>query len=514
MSEGAPDVGRLAAENAALRRRVAELEETAARYRLLTQNAKDTIWAMEFDGTFTYHSPSVLETRGFTPDEANAIPMNRWMTAESVALVERVFEEESRKPDAQRWTDRVLELEVYCKDGSTVWVEEFVRAVRDAEGRPVSLQGTSRDISARKQAEEALRRSERRFRALVERSGEALVLASADGTILYESPNVPTITGYDIARRLGRGVFETLHPDDSPAVMSAFGRLVSAGEAAVGHVVFRAIRPDGEVWWAEATGVNLLHDPSVQAIVVNYRDVTAREKAVRALSEAHELLQTVFESSPIGLEIYDKNAVLIQANRTVAEMFGADIEAAIGTYSLKNDPNYQFPDVWERLGRGEIVQHETTYDPALAPYTTTNRGKSHHAVITTPIPDTVSDRVGYIMQIIDITERKRLEAEQEKLQAQLLQAQKMEAVGRLAGGVAHDFNNMLGVILGNAELALEGLAPGHQACVELTEIQKAAERSADLTRQLLAFARKQTIAPKVLDLERDGRRACSGCCGG
>jgi PAS domain S-box-containing protein len=100
----------------------------------------------------------------------------------------------------------------------------------------------------------------------------------------------------------------------------------------------------------------------------------------------------------------------------------------------------------------------------------------------------------------DITERKRAEENRERLQSQLTQAQKMESVGRLAGGVAHDFNNMLGIILGYAELALERVGSDEPLHADLKEILKAAQRSADLTRQLLAFARKQTIAPKMLDL--------------
>jgi C4-dicarboxylate-specific signal transduction histidine kinase len=102
--------------------------------------------------------------------------------------------------------------------------------------------------------------------------------------------------------------------------------------------------------------------------------------------------------------------------------------------------------------------------------------------------------------IQDITERKHAEEEKEKLQAQFLQAQKMESVGRLAGGVAHDFNNMLQAILGNVDLAIGQVAPGKGLRENLEEIQKAAQRSAELTRQLLAFARKQTVSPKILDL--------------
>ena len=100
----------------------------------------------------------------------------------------------------------------------------------------------------------------------------------------------------------------------------------------------------------------------------------------------------------------------------------------------------------------------------------------------------------------DITEHKRAKAERKKLEAQLFQAQKMESVGRLAGGVAHDFNNMLGVIIGRAEMALEQDVPTDKLRHHLKEILKAGLRSADLTRQLLAFARKQTAVPKILDL--------------
>jgi signal transduction histidine kinase/CheY-like chemotaxis protein len=116
----------------------------------------------------------------------------------------------------------------------------------------------------------------------------------------------------------------------------------------------------------------------------------------------------------------------------------------------------------------------------------------------------VLDADGNLQQVIvsfsDITERKQAAEEKLRLEGQLQQAQKMESVGRLAGGVAHDFNNMLCVILGHAELGLMRLDPSHPVCADLQEISKTAQRSADLTRQLLAFARKQTIAPKVIDL--------------
>jgi PAS domain S-box-containing protein len=120
--------------------------------------------------------------------------------------------------------------------------------------------------------------------------------------------------------------------------------------------------------------------------------------------------------------------------------------------------------------------------------------------ICAEIHDETGSFLGWRGDLVDITERKLAEEEKDKLELQFQQAQKMESVGRLAGGVAHDFNNMLGVILGHTELAMRQGAPGHPLQAHLREISKAAERSANLTRQLLAFARKQTVAPRELDL--------------
>jgi signal transduction histidine kinase len=120
--------------------------------------------------------------------------------------------------------------------------------------------------------------------------------------------------------------------------------------------------------------------------------------------------------------------------------------------------------------------------------------------ICAEIHDETGCFLGWRGDLVDITERKLAEEEKDKLEIQFQQAQKMESVGRLAGGVAHDFNNMLGVIMGHTELALRQVDPASPLNAHLIEISKAAERSADLTRQLLAFARKQIVAPKALDL--------------
>jgi two-component system, cell cycle sensor histidine kinase and response regulator CckA len=137
----------------------------------------------------------------------------------------------------------------------------------------------------------------------------------------------------------------------------------------------------------------------------------------------------------------------------------------------------------------KIVEHEhVTKDGRIIPVEISSNFIRH------------KDKIIFNAIARDITERKKAESEKAELESRLQQAQKLESIGRLAGGVAHDFNNMLGVILGNVEMALTQVEPAQPLYSDLIEIRKAAERSADLTRQLLAFARKQTIAPKVLDL--------------
>ncbi len=130
------------------------LRESEKKYRLLTENALDTVWAMNLDGTFTFMSQSIKKLRGYTPEEANRISMQETMTPKSVLFIEQIFEDENSKPMAERWADRIIELEQYRKDGSTIWTDVSIQGVRDEKGNVIGLQGSIRDITERKQAEE------------------------------------------------------------------------------------------------------------------------------------------------------------------------------------------------------------------------------------------------------------------------------------------------------------------------------------------------------------------------
>jgi len=228
------------------------------------------------------------------------------------------------------------------------------------------------------------------------------------------------------------------------------------------------------------------------------QDVTERKRTEELLREGEERYRLMFESSPLAITI-TRGVEIFYANPSYLKLLGVS--------SIDELKRYQPLEMFAPELRSQIkenIQRRAQGLPVPDYYETVflrKDGTRIHAVMyLTRV--TFLEGQSTVTFITDITEQKRAEEEKARLQDQLIQAQKMESVGRLAGGVAHDFNNMLGVILGHTEMALEQADPAHPLHADLEEIHKAAERSAGLTRQLLAFARKQTIAPEELDLNQ------------
>jgi PAS domain S-box-containing protein len=213
-----------------------------------------------------------------------------------------------------------------------------------------------------------------------------------------------------------------------------------------------------------------------------------RERTER-LSDATRKWEQTFDALPDLIAILDPDFRMTRVNKAMADRLGIPAKGCRGKICFE-------------------VVHGTSTPPAFCPHQKTLKDGGVHtevvtekglggvfSVCTSPIFDPEGRLIGSVHVARDVTEYKKLEA-------QFRQAQKMEAVGRLAGAVAHDFNNLLNIIMGRAELALNGMDPDSPVCRDLREIIATARRSADLTRQLLAFSRKQPIAPKVLDLNK------------
>ena len=223
-----------------------------------------------------------------------------------------------------------------------------------------------------------------------------------------------------------------------------------------------------------------------------------RIRAEQRMRESEERFRFIFERSTIGKALTDLDGKYVRINQSFADMLGYTIEEIQQTdFTRITHPE----DVTEGrksiqsllAGEQHLYRREKRYLHKSGAIVWADVG-------TALLRDEQGKPLHLITSIVDITQRKRAEAEQEKLQAQMLQLQKMESVGRLAGGVAHDFNNMLGVILGHTEMAMDQVDRESPLRYNLQEVQKASRRSARLTNQLLAFARRQIVAPRVLDL--------------
>ncbi|MFH0784391.1 MAG: PAS domain S-box protein [Pseudomonadota bacterium] len=240
---------------------------------------------------------------------------------------------------------------------------------------------------------------------------------------------------------------------------------------------------------------------SITGLVGAIMDITERKKSETALALSEQRLQLTLQTSQIGIWDWNIESDTWYASPIYYTMLGYEPVAGPADRSAWQERIH--PDdrnaVTEKIanvlqGSTKIYQYEARMRHSDGSY-------KWISVIGHAVKWDKENKPSRLIGVrIDVTERKLAEEENKNLQAQLQQAQKMEAVGLLAGGVAHDFNNMLGVILGHTEMAMEETDPAQPIFADLTEIRKAAERSADITRQLLAFARKQTVTPKVIDL--------------
>ncbi len=220
---------------------------------------------------------------------------------------------------------------------------------------------------------------------------------------------------------------------------------------------------------------------------------TLVQRRTAALLESESRSRTILQVALDGFTIVDGEGQILDVNDAYCRMTGFKRNELLQMTLQQIEASQTEEEIKTRIGSilaGATERFETLHRRKDGDFVTID-------VSAQKLPGSDDQIFAFIR---DVTEQKKAEAESEKLKEQLIQAQKMESVGRLAGGVAHDFNNMLGVILGHAELAMEQVEPGHPLEADLTEIRKAAQRSADLTRQLLAFARKQTISPRVLIL--------------
>ncbi|MEE9910541.1 MAG: PAS domain S-box protein [Deltaproteobacteria bacterium] len=316
-------------------------------------------------------------------------------------------------------------------------------------------------------------------------------------TFPYSSPGMHTIYEFspEDVQEDATPVFGRLHPDDSDHVSNAIRE--SARTLQTFYCEFRVILPrQGLRWrWSQAHPERMADGGTLWHGIIS--DITERKLAWAAIRESEEKFSTAFEKAPILMIITSiEDGRIMDINDAVTKLTGFTREEAIGRKT--HEMGWITPE--ERTHLVQELEETGSTEGREIEAQDRNGNKINCLVFRKVI--TIGGHKRMLTLAHDITDRKQAEAARLKLEDQLQQAQKMESVGRLAGGVAHDFNNMLGVILGRTQMALDRIDPSHPLHDDLAEIQKAAERSADITRQLLAFARRQTVTPILLDLNK------------
>ncbi len=343
----------------------------------------------------------------------------------------------------------------------------------------------------------SLRESEERFTRAMEANKDGLWDWNIETSEVYYSPGYQTMLGYAPGEMPGefKTWSERVHPEDLPAAQEAIHLCLDCLKDDY-EVEFRMLAKNGEWRWILALGKVVARSQGGRALrmVGTHTDLTTAKKAEQTLRESEERYRSLFNEIQDGIYRSTHAGRFVEINPAMVCMLGCKSREEALAIDIKNELYFE-PEERESLfldtGQKKVEVFRLRRRDGAEIWV---EDHGHY------IHDAQGNVIFHEGILRDITERKLAEVEREKLHAQLMQAQKMESVGRLAGGVAHDFNNMLGAILGYTELAIEQVGPTHpiQAC--LVEIQKAAQRSSDLTRQLLAFARKQTVAPKVLEL--------------
>lgn len=371
-----------------------------------------------------------------------------------------------------------IEHRIVDRTGKLRWV--LTRSQTYFEGaagarHPLRTIGAVQDVTERKAAEERLRILD----AVLSSSGQATAITDAHGTVTFANAAVHRLWGYADEALMGRCLFDSWRLEQDLSML-----LERAQAGQVQTFEMPATRVDGSSFRLGVTAEAVRgSDGTPRQLLFSFADVTERHRAQEAL----HLKDQAIASSLTGVALADASGVMVYVNREFIRLWGCSTDAELLGRSLWT--------LLEPFGAGpvaEVVDHGGAFRGELTGKRADGAALALDVAVH-PLLDPKGEPVNLVASMADVTERKRLEA-------QLLHTQKIESIGRLAGGIAHDFNNLLTVISGGMELTLVELPAAHPSRGPLGEAANAAQSAAALTRQLLAFSRKEVITPKVLDL--------------
>ena len=447
---------------------------------VVVRQSPGVVWIVDRDLRFTLSDGGGLTRLGLVPGQVVGMSLCEYFQTDEDGLPIRAHRRALAGESVQFSID--FDEKVY---------DAYVEPFRGVEGDVSGAIGFALDVTERVRAEDALAENEARLEAIFESSPYSITATDLTGTVTKCNRAMRALHGYDSEDEvLGISALGLIAPEDRERAAENLRRTLEEGR--VDDVEYTMLTRDGDRFPGElSAAVGRDREGRPTSLVAIVKDIRERVRAEEDL----RLRDLAMASSLEGIAFASFDLRLTYVNGSFARLWGYERPAEV-------------------LGRSPLEFWE---DPAAAEHVVEAIGRDGHwrgdlvgrrkdgSTVDVHVRASIArDRTGRPLAMMasfeDVTERKRAEERQQRLEAQLQQAQKMEMVGRLAGGIAHDFNNLLTVIIGSTELALSRLEMGDEFFDELDQVRDTAARAAELTSQLLAFSRQQIAEPKVVDL--------------
>jgi two-component system cell cycle sensor histidine kinase/response regulator CckA len=465
-----------------------QLRESEERHRTIIAGMGDGLIVHDIHGTVTSWNPSALKILDLTPEELSGWPQ-----------LKRVFDpihEDGRPfPADEHPAIATLHNGLPCSDviygfktsaGARKWISMNTQPlIRNGDEKPYAVVVSFADITRRKEAENALFRSEQRFRSLIEAIPDWIWETDAEGRYTYASPTVKNLLGFEPTEVLGKRPRDFMLAEDAQRFGVQLMGFITRGEPFSGFQN-RHVRKDGKVAVLETSGVPVFDDHGrLKGYRGIDRDVTTRKESEEELAR----LKMAVEQAVEAIVITEPDGTIVYVNPAFERITGYSREETYGKTPrvLKSDMHSAefYHTLWETINRGEVWSGHIT-----------NRRKDgtlyEEEMVITPVRDESSTIVNFVAVKRDMTKEMEMEH-------RLRQSQKMESLGQLAGGIAHDFNNVLGVIQGGLSLLKSRLnEPSLARYVEIGET--AVSRGADVAKRLLTFARDSELQLRPVHL--------------
>src|SRR5262245_15400621 len=470
----------------------------ARRFQLLIQNVTDyAIYLLSPDGIISSWNAGAERLKGYKADEVVGTHFSRFFTEEDrrTGLPQHALATARREGrfETEGWRER--------KDGSRFWASAILDIVRDDDGTFIGFAKITRDLSERRAAQQALLESEQRFRLLVQSVGDyAIVMLDPSGVVVNWNAGAERIKGYRDDEIVGRHVSRFYTPEDRAAGMPARALETAARRGQCETEGWR-VRKDGTRFFASVV-ISAMRgdDGTLLGFAKVTRDVTERRQAQEALRESERQFRLLVSGvTDYALYLLDPNGIVTTWNLGAERIKGYAASEIIGAHFSRFYPEAERAAGVPARALAAAAQHGR-YE--AEGWRVRKDGSYFWASVVIDAIYEHETLVGFAKITRDITERRDAELELEKVQQQLAESQKMDALGQLTGGVAHDFNNLLMIVSGHIE-PLKRLAKDNPRAARAAEaIEIAASRGAALTRQLLTFSRRQRLSPAAIDIAR------------